>query len=496
MKSIAFSLLAFFAICHGAVAQHWAPLRAGHLAHYATNGGTRLADVARTVYTDSLNAVPDTLHLHLNRIVTPCYACPYDTLQDSPQAPNGQWRAALAYQPHFLGRTATALPGGHWWLHGPGAVCIWAEADVGDSWLMDTAANITATITGYDTATVLGQLDSLKTISLSNGGTVGLSRSRGVVQWHIDSLDYRLVGWENELTGQVLGVKWPRFADVFTAQPGDTLYTRFAEAYGDPGAQTETHNCSVIQSIMVSSDTIYTTVETHWEQFNGNGWGWPPYQNGYFTTTLKTPNIRMPFVDGEIFVFEPANWNQHQLFSPVFEYLPGGNQVMYCGSYAQNLNMPGISPAPEQYSYATQYGNDTLRLMELGYEDGYYTSLFHAACPYPVYFYFSGFEHSRLNELQPSTANYICGPVGAPDAAPAPVLNVRAPMGAGYATLQNPTPRTWAATLRDATGRALRTLTLPPNTETRVDLEALPSGVYLLTATDGIYVVSHRVLQP
>lgn len=100
------------------------------------------------------------------------------------------------------------------------------SAQLGSIWLFDTARNISATLVAAQSGSVLGQLDSLKTIVLSSGDTIVLSKAHGVVrmpdyvhQGYQKFPDFWLVGipeWK-------LGKPTLNHADVYDYAVGDVL---------------------------------------------------------------------------------------------------------------------------------------------------------------------------------------------------------------------------------------------------------------------------------
>lgn len=155
-------------ICSFLQAQNWRILQPSYQYHYTMNDSVNYSyntDYSSlvTIRLDSIRNIGlDTLH-YLNRVIGRTF----------PRHPN---------QPQFLQRTIIQR-GGIFNLRDTGNVVIDTRKEKGESWLLDSVQMITATVVSKDTATYLGVKDSVKTIRLSSGDTILLSKSIGILRY-------------------------------------------------------------------------------------------------------------------------------------------------------------------------------------------------------------------------------------------------------------------------------------------------------------------------
>jgi hypothetical protein len=132
--------------------------------------------------------------------------------------------------PQLLQRRVIHLNNGDWnlsdtanWLLRPGDPLL-------SSWIFDANQNITASITRVYWGQVLGQNDSIKTISLSNGDSILVSKHYGIISFPpflSGTSAYHLAGFNQSAADSI-----PGFFEVFTFQPGDILeYTSYNNNY-------------------------------------------------------------------------------------------------------------------------------------------------------------------------------------------------------------------------------------------------------------------------
>lgn len=113
----------------------------------------------------------------------------------------------------------------------------WHTLNFNDSinipWLYDTANNISAFIALRDTTTIFNQPDSIVQVQLSNGKTLVVSKTFGVLQVPLPNGDTaRLAGVkDSEVHGEFL----PGYKEMFDLHPGDVLMYEFS---GGDGTQT------------------------------------------------------------------------------------------------------------------------------------------------------------------------------------------------------------------------------------------------------------------
>lgn len=161
-------------------AQNWEILNSHDRYNYQASGAPLITNV---IFADSFKVFgSDTLY-YLNRIVQkPNYISSYDTV--------------LRNLPQFFQKQVLRSPDGTYVFSidsgydgfNPDTFVIKTRANVGDNWLYDTTANITATVATQTLQILFGTTDSVKQINLSNGDSILLSKSFGIVGFPSDTL--------------------------------------------------------------------------------------------------------------------------------------------------------------------------------------------------------------------------------------------------------------------------------------------------------------------
>lgn len=202
-------LLALWLLPLSAFGQNWAPFTRNEKFNF------RHADssvITQVIWVDSVKILGTDSVFFLNRVVQPCTSCAVSAsgvhkwTRNKGQFLQKTMRKKLDGQLVFQGeRTFTWLP----------------QADVGQSWLYDTLLNITATVISKQPETVFGTTDLVKTIALSNGFSIRLSESHGLLSFpeNATGISIELVGIE----GRKLGEQLPAYQAIFDFQPGDVF---------------------------------------------------------------------------------------------------------------------------------------------------------------------------------------------------------------------------------------------------------------------------------
>jgi hypothetical protein len=214
---LSFAGLIFLFCIHCAVlqAQSWSPLKVSEKFNFNING---INFITNTIWTDSVKIVAGDSVFYLNRIVTACDTCP------------AYFR--LSNQPGFLKSRMIRKPGGIYIFTDPGSVMIKTFAHTGDTWLYDSAGNITAHVISATLEPVFGTNDSVKEILLSSGYSLRLSKNFGLLQFPTSgpgSFMYFLEGIEGRDIGQLV----PKFTEIYNYNPGDVFqYHSYYMQYG------------------------------------------------------------------------------------------------------------------------------------------------------------------------------------------------------------------------------------------------------------------------
>lgn len=179
--------------------------------------------------------------------------------------------------PRFFGYEMLKLPAGVCHLRNPGGQTLLLFSAVNDSWLFDTTANVTAQVIDAGNYTVLGNMDSVKTLVLSSGDTVRFSKNYGITQWpngYGQNSYYRLVG----IHGRDIGELVPRMTDYFNFSVGDQFEYHYLTS--SCWSSATVYDCIrkyAVTSVQVNGNTTVYHVSghsmTHWTngQFNVSG---------------------------------------------------------------------------------------------------------------------------------------------------------------------------------------------------------------------------------
>jgi hypothetical protein len=128
-----------------------------------------------------------------------------------------------------------------------------SKAGLNDSWIFDSINNITATIVGLGVKTIFSNTDSVKTIGLSTGDTIELSKNYGIIRFPVfDTLmNYvELAGDNTNKKGDII----PSVNDIFKFSTGDTLYY-YGISHGR-WSLTKKYQRIVIKSVVKNVDTL------------------------------------------------------------------------------------------------------------------------------------------------------------------------------------------------------------------------------------------------
>lgn len=205
-----FISLFFLSFVLHATAQDWALLNPAYRYNYSLGGTDTITNQVFVTQIDTLGT--DDLLLNLNGVVKVCDTCSTDIYEmrvwpDAPQWLGGQVR----------------ITNDVWHFTGNGERVIMPLADAGSTWLYDTLNNVWAEIGAVMPATTFDLPDEHRTIALSNGDSLLLSRDHGILVW--DS-GHELIG----INGPQLGRTIPTLAEFFPYTAGDLL--QYDKGYG------------------------------------------------------------------------------------------------------------------------------------------------------------------------------------------------------------------------------------------------------------------------
>ncbi len=191
--------------------QNWKPINTWEKFHYKYSDSTY---ITHTLWVDSADNAGGDSTYYLNRIVT----------GDGTYSKPGNM---LCNQPQFLMRKVAFTNQGIYTFQDTNDFALNTLASVGDTWDYNTSG-ITAEVIEKNEAVIFSQTDSLKTILLSNGDTIKLSKNHGIILFPGSGSNYyRLVGIEGRDLGELL----PDFHDFFTFEVDDVFQYEIEEGY-------------------------------------------------------------------------------------------------------------------------------------------------------------------------------------------------------------------------------------------------------------------------
>jgi len=210
-------LFLFGTIGFGAFAQDWALINPAYKYNYSNDGTDTIINQIYVTHIDTLGV--DSFRYELNPIAKVCDTCTAPGL------------FLLLNQPQFMQRKVDLGPS-VWHFHDPGSMVILPQAGLGETWVFDTLAGITATISAEDIAQVFGDDVPRKVIGLSDGNTIVISGIYGVLRWN----DHELIG----MHGPDVGTLIPSLDGMFPYQAGDVVEYSTGDA-GTGGISTSGH---------------------------------------------------------------------------------------------------------------------------------------------------------------------------------------------------------------------------------------------------------------
>lgn len=209
MKAILYALL--LSIPHICLSNpSWLPIHPGYKYHYVLSDS-----VNRHLNSDLQNA--STIRVMSSVQTNGVQICQLNTVLD---------KSTLRYrQPQFLQREMVIRDNGVIHFRNPKSIVVKTNTTIGESWLLDTLAGVTATQIATLQETLYGQTDSVRIFLLSSGDTIRLAKVHGLIQYpyqYGSDIYFRQVG----ISGLKKGFVPPDFLDCYDFEPGDRFEYR------------------------------------------------------------------------------------------------------------------------------------------------------------------------------------------------------------------------------------------------------------------------------
>ncbi|MBL8001034.1 MAG: T9SS type A sorting domain-containing protein [Flavobacteriales bacterium] len=248
-------------------AQNWALLNPAYRYNYSNDGTDTISNQIRVMQVDTLG--PDSLVLRLNDLVGPC------GIGDGPN----NYHIDLSV-PQFLMRNCLTYDD-HWVFSDSLHFIVESTAEAGASWTFRLEDSTQAVVSLVDTATVLGELDSVRTLVSMLGDTVTWSKAHGIVRWKLaGDPAYDLIG----VQGPDLGILIPSLAEFYPYQAGDVVRYHSGYWYNMHSAETieQYHITSRIDHID-SIRFMATRLRAH-RPYSSGAWYYSSDSTGFVVT--------------------------------------------------------------------------------------------------------------------------------------------------------------------------------------------------------------------
>ncbi len=214
-KNLIFTLFACF-FCLVGYSQNWEAFTSGRTYHYKSDTATALPD--QSIHFDSIEVLgADTAFSVARRFVFPV-----DTSQRN--------------MPMFIGRELRALSDGTYNFKNPNNIALPTKAGLGNSFTLDSISGLTAAVTQVYQRPVFGlTLDSVKVFTTMTLDSLVLSKSHGILEWpaSLGGSRFVLSGIQELHLGDTL----PGFDGIFDLPAGSDFFYSSQRFIQDIGTQ-------------------------------------------------------------------------------------------------------------------------------------------------------------------------------------------------------------------------------------------------------------------
>jgi hypothetical protein len=305
-----FSFLTFHVVVFS---QNWQPIVSSETYHFVLENSTQ---PVYTIKVDSVEFTGSDSIFYLNRIA--CENC--TTIIGGPA--NCDTCYGKYNQPQFLQRVVTLSTNSVVTFSDTTEFVLKPNASVSDTWQYSVSSGITAEVVGVSITDVLGNSDSVKTISLSSGDTILLSKNHGLLQFPFSAgsgLHYYITGIET----QQLGFVPPKMKDFFNFDVGDMF--EYRGDYGNGGSQYQSYSIRKYEVVskLANGDTIEYHIQGNERMFWSTGY--PNPTGGMVYSVIDRDLI---FIDS---VKHFGNNYNHELFdlSSIIKKWSGSDQAIF-----------------------------------------------------------------------------------------------------------------------------------------------------------------------
>lgn len=243
-------ILAYFIVCT-CNAQNWQPINKNETFNYLKSPAQK---IPTSIWVDSVAKEGTDSIYYLNRFVIPCEECTKPEPSYCYDHPASS--TFLKNQGMFMQKKIIRTSEGVFRFFGKDTFAINPYVPINESWIFDTTNSITATTSKLSTEQILGKSDEIKTIVLSNGDTIELSKNHGITYFtkHATNEEWKLAGIEE----RKLGLSTPKAKDFFNFQVGDMFeYNIYISGYNPT---TTIEKFEIISKTVTGDTTKYNII--------------------------------------------------------------------------------------------------------------------------------------------------------------------------------------------------------------------------------------------
>jgi len=292
--------------------QNWNPINKNDKFNFKIDTFNYITNV---IFTDSVKIINEDSIFYLNRIMTNCDTCSNNEYHDF----------ALRNQPQFLMRKVIKESDSIFIFQDTSEFIMMPLKKFGESWVYNQEDNINAVISFVGEDVILGITDSVKTVSLSNGQQIKISKNFGIIEFPINnSNNYILIGIEGSRES---GERLPNFGDFFDYEIGD-IFQRIITNSDNEGEYHLIKKYKILSKEVIG-DTLKYEINgrtMHLDYYNGEGNPYHVVSVGYFDDEIRYIDSTKHFTN--TYPNELIDIVSHTIINIPFD-LPLFNKVMY-----------------------------------------------------------------------------------------------------------------------------------------------------------------------
>ncbi len=320
-----FMLLLFGFLAFG---QDWAPINSTEQFNYSLNNA---GVITHAVKVDSVQVNGEDSVFFFNRVVNECDTCCLEAFEGwDPEELNSFWFKGKS---NILGLKVEMANENWKFISEADSFNLQPYSQLNDSW--EFKEGVVATVTSISEENILGVLDSMKYINLSNGGEITLSKEHGLITLASESSEiFDIIG----IQGRNIGSVSIPFEDIFNFDEGDLFqYHTSVTPYGDlPYVRRFGVEQRIITNIeefedsirivfdFIKNDSIYNSLDYTYEFEIQTGSESQTFKKEHFQTLSVQPNS--PTGHTSPFVYD-------KILDQGFSESVSGRRIMHYGGY-------------------------------------------------------------------------------------------------------------------------------------------------------------------